>query len=299
MEHSDTSLNAIVSVIIPCYNHARYLGEAIESVLSQDYPHIEIIVIDDGSVDETKKVCDSFPAVQHVYQDNQGLSAARNAGILKSRGDFLVFLDADDWLLAHAIETNLQYLLDDPELAFVSGAYLKVVGEDRKAEEKKVVVDSQHYLHFLQGNYISMHATVMYRRWSFNEIKFDPSLKACEDYDIYLRISRVYKVHHHQKLIAAYRIHNENMSGNIGLMIDTALAALERQKPFLKTVEEKRSLVKGKRNWTNYYSGLLYVKLLKQLQQKVEMNSREVELLKKMDDCLYYKLLIKKYLNAG
>jgi glycosyltransferase involved in cell wall biosynthesis len=299
MEHSDNSLNPMVSVIIPCYNHGQYLPEAIESVLSQGYPQIEIIVVDDGSVDDTKKVCETFPGVQHVYQHNQGLSAARNTGIIKSKGEFLVFLDADDWLLAHAITTNLQYLLDDPELAFVSGAYLKVVGPERKAEEKKVIVDNQHYLNFLQGNYISMHATVMYRRWSFNEIRFDPLMKACEDYDIYLRISRVYKVHHHQKLIAAYRIHDENMSGNIGLMIDTALTALEKQKPFLKTIEEKRSLKKGKRNWTNYYSGLLYVKLVIQLLQKIKMNTDELQLLKKTNAWLYFKFLIKKYLHAG
>jgi glycosyltransferase involved in cell wall biosynthesis len=224
---------------------------------------------------------------------------ARNAGILKSKGEFLVFLDADDWLLENAISTNLQYLLNDPELAFVSGAYLKVVGKERKAEEKKVIVDSQHYLNFLQGNYISMHASVMYRRWSFNDIKFEPSLKACEDYDVYLRIARIFRVHHHQKLIAAYRIHHENMSGNIGLMITTAIQALERQKPFLNSQEEKRSLIKGKRNWISFYSVMLYIKFLQQLKQKIKLNKAEIDLLKQLDIWLYFKLMVKKYLNVG
>ncbi len=91
----------LVSIIIPCFNYGRYLRDAIESVISQGYPHKEIIVVDDGSSDETKQIAEKYQDVKYVYQDNQGLSAARNTGIKNSRGDFLVFLDADDLSLIH------------------------------------------------------------------------------------------------------------------------------------------------------------------------------------------------------
>jgi glycosyltransferase involved in cell wall biosynthesis len=94
----------LVSVVIPCYNQAHFLGEAIESVLAQTYRHYEIIVVDDGSPDTTSKVTSSYPAVRYLRQSNAGLSAARNAGMNVSRGQFLVFLDADDRLLEDALQ---------------------------------------------------------------------------------------------------------------------------------------------------------------------------------------------------
>src|SRR5262245_20604446 len=93
----------LVSVIIPCYNHAHYLGEAIESVLAQTVQDFEIIVVDDGSTDSTADVAARYPRVRYVRQNNQGLSAARNTGIKHGLGRFLVFLDADDLLLPGAL----------------------------------------------------------------------------------------------------------------------------------------------------------------------------------------------------
>src|SRR5215831_10044969 len=78
----------LVSVIIPCYNKANFLGEAIESVLQQTYPHYEIIVVDDGSSDASAAVAKRYPTVPYVYQSNQGLSGARNAGLRASGGNY-------------------------------------------------------------------------------------------------------------------------------------------------------------------------------------------------------------------
>ena len=91
-------LAPLVSVVIPCYNSARYLGETIESVLAQTYARVEVIVVDDGSTDATPKIAQSYP-VQYVYQTNRGISAARNAGVVHSRGKYVQFLDHDDRLL--------------------------------------------------------------------------------------------------------------------------------------------------------------------------------------------------------
>ena len=120
----DTSLTAqhqsdgrpLVSVIIPCYNSARYLAETIESVLAQTYPRVEIILIDDGSTDATAQIAQDYP-VNYVYQANRGISAARNSGFLHSQGKYVLFLDHDDRLLPRGVEAGVKLLEEHPECA--------------------------------------------------------------------------------------------------------------------------------------------------------------------------------------
>ena len=112
---------ALVSVIIPCYNQARFLSEAIESVLAQSHRHFEIVVVDDGSSDRPEDVVASYSGVRCIRQANQGPSAARNVGIRASRGDYLVFLDADDRLLPEALTVGLEELNANAECTFVYG----------------------------------------------------------------------------------------------------------------------------------------------------------------------------------
>src|SRR5262245_2313662 len=104
-----------VSVVIACFNHARFLAEAIESALAQTYSPIEIVVVDDGSEDDSALVARRYP-VRLIQQSNQGLAAAGNAGVRVSRGTFVMRLDADDRLQPTYVEETLQPLLDDPEL---------------------------------------------------------------------------------------------------------------------------------------------------------------------------------------
>lgn len=252
----------LVSVIIPCYNHGRYLKDAFESVWTQSYPNIEIIVVDDGSTDNTREVTESSNNVKYIYQSNQGLSAARNTGIKNSSGKFLVFLDADDWLLPGAVQTNVQFIMQDDSLAFVSGAHQKIFVETGKIVDEIEEINSNHYWHLLQGNYIGMHATVMYRRSVFDEFLYDTTLKACEDYDLYLNITRKYPVLHHTKKIAGYRLHNSNMSGDRVLMLETVLKVLVRQKKKLNNNWEKKAFENGKKVWKKYYSSILYKEVM-------------------------------------
>ncbi|AHM60585.1 family 2 glycosyl transferase [Flammeovirgaceae bacterium 311] len=261
MDRQPTIPSAVVSVIIPCYNHGNYLTEAVESIYQQGYSPVEIIVVDDGSSDNTKDIAARLKGVQYVYQQNQGLSAARNTGIRHATGEFIIFLDADDWLLPGAITTNLRYLQQNPKAAFVSGAHDKVFVDTNTVREERSEVTQDHYAHLMQGNYIGMHATVMYRRWVFNEFQYDTSLRSCEDYDLYLKITRKYPVVHHGEKIAAYRLHNSNMSGNIPFMLSMALAVLDRQQQQLKTSKEKEAFRRGHGIWKEYYTKELYQKL--------------------------------------
>lgn len=253
-----------LSVIITTYNHAHYLPQSISSVLQQDYQNIEVIVVDDGSTDNTKAVVSQYPEVKYVYQTNQGLSAARNTGIDHSKGDYLVFLDADDWFLEGAFTQSVAVLEAHPQAAFIYGGHIKVNEKNEvfSAREKQDITE-EHYRYLLHYNFIAMHATVFYRRWVFSNLQYDTSLKACEDYDMYLKITRHHPVVYHNYLVAAYRKHSESMSGNIPLMIKTGQEVMRRQLPLLRSKEEKEWSAKGKQYWKRYYGKELYKQLVK------------------------------------
>ena len=114
MEH------ATVSVVIPCYGQAHFLREAIESVIAQAHP-TEIVVVDDGSPDNTAEVAARYPQVRYVRQENKGLAEARNSGFRVATGDYLMFLDADDRLTPNAVEAHLKCFAEHPEAQLVVG----------------------------------------------------------------------------------------------------------------------------------------------------------------------------------
>lgn len=260
MESVDT-IRPKVSVIITGYNHGEFLADAIQSVQRQTYQPVEIIVVDDGSTDNTPEVARRFPDVKYLYQANSGLSAARNTGVRASVGKYVVFLDADDWLYNEAIAINLNHLKRNKHCVFVSGAHDKVdTWGYVLGEEETKVVEKNHYLELLQGNYIGMHATVMYHRSLFDEFAFDTTLRACEDYDLYLKIARKYPVCHHNHKIAAYRIHGSNMSKDYVLMLENVLKVCTRQKAGLAR-HEKPFYETGLKVWKEYYSSKLFASL--------------------------------------
>jgi hypothetical protein len=231
-ERAEPGEMALVSVVIPCFDQAGFLGEAIESVLAQTYPHFELIVVDDGSHDNTAEVAGRYPGVRVLRQENQGLPAARNAGLNASSGDFVTFLDADDRLKPRALEIGLQTLRAHPDCAFVSGQ-VELTGHDgsllRAAQH--LIVDRDHYRVLLQGNPILSPATVMYRRQAFDVVGgFDPKLAACEDYDLYLRLTRRFQAYTHDECVAEYRHHGDNMHRDPARMLVGALAALRKQR---------------------------------------------------------------------
>jgi len=278
----------MVSVIIPCYNHGKYLANAIQSILSQNYPSIEIIVVDDGSVDNTKTVCLEYPEVKYIYQINSGVSAARNTGIKHATGEFLVFLDADDWFLNNAIKTNVDYLLNNADAAFVSGGYeLYYEPEDKTWTIQQEITDDP-YCKLLEKNFIGMHATVMYRSWVFEKFAYNESLSYCEDYVLYLQITRLYPIIHHTKLIAVYRKHDYNSSANYAGMMKSALMVLSSQKKNIKNQNEKKSYEKGLIYWKTYYSTKIYENLMGKLYAgEVKFDKNELRVLKKNNKKLY------------
>jgi glycosyltransferase involved in cell wall biosynthesis len=289
-------VEALVSVIIPCYNHGRYLSKAIESVLTQTYTHFEIIVVDDGSNDETKEIAQNYKEVKYVYQMNQGLSAARNTGIDESTGEYLVFLDADDWLLTDALMINLHFIQGAPQLAFVSGGFRFFFNKDQKMWDEISKVESNHYCHLLQKNFIAMIATVMFQRWVFNSFRYDTTLKVCEDYDLYLRVARRHPIVHHTELIAVYFIHDLNVSKGSAKMLNTALQILDAQKSGLRSAEERQWFNLGQTFWRKWYCTIMRDEMVKALNDTMEANMVTLETLKKHNKQLYFDLILKTFL---
>lgn len=256
MEAAPAPACPLVSIIIPCYNYGHFLAEAIESVARQTYPAKEIVVVDDGSTDDTAAVAARYPEVRYVHQPNQGLSAARNTGIQQSQGTYLVFLDADDWLLPDALACNVAQLQRHPQAAFVAGAYTRVYADGRPPERKDAIMPARPYEALLsRGNFIAMIAAVMFARWAFGQARYDPSLANCEDYDLYLAIARHHPIVQHNQPLAAYRIHTAAMSAVALPMLHGALKVLRRQRPHLRGPAEIEAYYRGLHFWHTYYAG--------------------------------------------
>lgn len=247
-----------VAVVITTHNHARFLAGAIESVLSQRIPADDVVVVDDGSLDHPEVVVARYPSVRLIAQTNQGLSAARNAGLHAVRTDTVVFLDADDRLHPEAIASGLACLARHPGAALVYGAYRLIDGDDQPfGHTHYTAVGTDPYRDLLAGNVIGMHATVLYDRAQLSALGgFDVTLRRCEDYDVYLRLARTAApIASHPTLVADYRWHGANMSGDHRRMLRTVLAVHDRQAEHARLRPDTAAAWDlGRRNWRRYYA---------------------------------------------
>ena len=119
-----------VSVIIPVYNGELYLEEALKSVFDQAYPHLEVVLVDDGSTDRSAEIAHSFPGIRYLSQTNQGPGAARNAGISIADGDLITFLDSDDVWPVDRIRTQVDFMFGNPDIGFAFGRCLAFLEPD-------------------------------------------------------------------------------------------------------------------------------------------------------------------------
>jgi cellulose synthase/poly-beta-1,6-N-acetylglucosamine synthase-like glycosyltransferase len=248
----------LVSVVIPCFNQQEYVGDAIESVQRQTYKAVEVVVVDDGSDDNSADVIRSYPGVRYLRQDNHGLARARNAGLEASTGTFVVFLDADDWLLRRAVELGVQALSARPECMFAAGHYVHVLPTGRVVPKPAVALaEGAAYRELLAatGFTIAHGGSVVYRRSVFEAVGgFDPRWDAAADYDLYLRIARSYMVCAHARPTAAYRVRPESMSQNPDAMMDAVLEVHAAQRAFVEgDAELTAAYNEGRRFWREYY----------------------------------------------
>lgn len=198
-----------VSVIIPAYNKSEYTRRTVESVLIQTYSNVEIIVVDDGSSDETAKVMSQFAGRIHFIQKvNGGCCSARNAGIRKSSGEYLTFLDCDDLLCPEKLQQCVDYLDKNPRFGFVyTAAYFidendQIVGSYNHPRSKEgKILDS-----LIAGNFIC-NSTVVVRREVLEEAGlFDETIFIPADWDMWLRLSKVSQAGYINQPLLKYRV---------------------------------------------------------------------------------------------
>lgn len=216
----------LVSVIVPTYNCERFANEAISSILTQDYPNIEVIVVDDGSTDGTiDGLPHKNPRVKVMQQKNAGPAAARNRGAAVARGEFLAFLDCDDVWLPGKLTAQVQFLLHNPEVCLVHGNYLDWYPDEagsyppassfasQYAPAPQATSDSGWAYTELLVSFVLCTSTVLMRREHFQRVGgFDESFRIGEDYDLWLRLSRIAPMHKLDRLCILYRKHGANVT---------------------------------------------------------------------------------------
>ncbi|MEO7257550.1 MAG: glycosyltransferase family A protein [Sphingomicrobium sp.] len=244
-----------MSVVIPTYNHARFLGGAIDSVLAQTIAAAEIIVVDDGSTDRPEEVVIQYPAVRLIRQDNRGLAAARNTGWHAASNPFVTFLDADDLLRPNALEVGLGQLERHPDAAFTYAAYANLYWPSgRTVPVAFRPVPEDGFAAILRVNPIGMHGTVLYRRTCLEAVGgFAEELAASEDYELYLRLAARFLVACSPEVLADYRQHDSNMSRDQAFMLRAVLRVARRY----QAEARKRGLLTdyrdSLRNWKSWY----------------------------------------------
>jgi glycosyltransferase involved in cell wall biosynthesis len=235
-----SSASLSVSAVVNCYNSAAFLREALESILHQSHLPDEIVIVDDGSVDDTARIAKDFVGgnIRYIYQENQGLAAARNTGIRATSGDVLVFLDADDTWLEHKTEQQLKILASDSAIGLVSGHR---IWWEPETDQRKLI---KHSLprnglktEILIRNFIGNASMIMIRRSVLDRAGwFDPALRYAEDLDLWIRVVAETGIAIADLPVIIYRSHpasltHQNHHRRAFLELEVCLRAIEKVVP--------------------------------------------------------------------
>ncbi|HIK50940.1 MAG TPA: glycosyltransferase [Oscillatoriales cyanobacterium M59_W2019_021] len=207
-----------VSVIIPAYNGDRFIAETIETVLRQTYPHFEIIVIDDGSIDRTRAVLEPYgDRIRYVYQDNQGVAAARNRGLELTEGEFVVFLDQDDICHPDKLALQISCFQEHPEAGMVHSGWQRVDADGKPLADVEMwhqvpVLDAAGWLQWMP---ILFSAMMFRREWLERVGPLDSGFKQACDVDLVQRLVLLgCQTAWVRQITVGYRQHDRNDSLN-------------------------------------------------------------------------------------
>jgi glycosyltransferase involved in cell wall biosynthesis len=268
----------MVSVIIPTYNCARYINESIKSVLDQTYKDFEIIVIDDGSADNTKSVLQTYVEsgkIKYIYQGNMGPGAARNRGIQMSGGDYIAFLDADDILLPDSLQKRvrlfekypfLDMVFSDVFIESIEGQgleqgflqkkeFLKKFGKMIEIQDNDdIVFKKDLYIHMFKPPFMSLTITIMTKRSAFDRVgMFRTDITSHEDKDMWLRLAENGRVGFVAEPLVIYKNYRSSLT------VKDAVRRANNRIKFYNTVldrfandREMCSSVKKRFAWINF-----------------------------------------------
>lgn len=227
----------LVSVVVPVYNGSRYLRQALDSALAQTYRPLEVVVVDDGSTDSSPEIIASYGSrVRSLRQPNGGVALARNAGICAASGDWIAFLDQDDWWLPEKIEKQIALFDADATLGLVHTGVLQYRESVAAFVDPVYPTDGSPRLRgrcyelLLLGNAI-FNSSVMIRKSVLATAgMFDPSIagNTCQDYDLWLRIARHYPLGFVPEPLTVLRLHDEQGTWDRRAMLSDELRVLER-----------------------------------------------------------------------
>ncbi len=207
-----------VSVVIPTFNRAHYVVETINSVLAQTLKDLEVIVVDDGSTDNTREAVEKFgDPVKYVYQNNGGVASASNAGFRSSTGEYVGLLGDDDLWLSNKLEVQVKELDRNPQLGFVC-SQADVFNDDGILYTLKRYDNKDTYEDLFNNNFVPT-LTVLMRRSCVEQIGFlDETIASAEDYDYWLRLARRWPFKFIDQTLAKWRMTPNSVSKNLNKM---------------------------------------------------------------------------------
>lgn len=251
----------LVSVIVPCFNYARFVGDAIASILEQDYPNFELIVVDDGSTDDSLDIIDKaikdcakaslVRNVEVVSQHNAGVSAALNYGLTRANGEFVATFDADDLMVPGRLSLQVAYLKDNPVVGCVGGRATRIdeKGNLLSSKTKDTIICSYDFEAALKCALVVGGNLAMYRREALAVVGgYDPDIKI-QDFQMTLKIAHAgYRVDVLPDIITLYRKHHGSLSSQYKSELDYGIKLIETYKSYPGYESAKaRLLVKAMR----------------------------------------------------
>ena len=184
-----------VSIIIPTYNRRDYITTALDSVLGQTYKDYEIIIVDDGSSDDTKEVIRPYgEIIRYFYQENRGIAAARNRGIRESRGEFIALLDSDDYWHPEKLKRQVNYLTENPQYGMVATRCSSIAPDGTFRKKNRPGKSGWILTDIFKSNFIRTSSALITRKCLDTVGLFDESLPECEEYDLWLRIAKDFPI---------------------------------------------------------------------------------------------------------
>ena len=201
-----------ISIMMPTYNNAKYIKQAIESIYAQNYDNIEIIVVDDGSTDNTKEIVQQYKDIKYFYIEHKGISVARNTALEKSKGEYIAFLDSDDYWLPNKLNTQIQYFKDHPDCEIVFTKYENFF-EDEKLKTNKRAMHEKMMEKFLK-QYLP--SSVIKKELFEKYGNFDENFSGVEDTEfLYRLLKKGVSINHIiPEVFYVRRIHGKNVTLN-------------------------------------------------------------------------------------
>ncbi len=277
MNVKHSSDRPLVSAVIPTYNCEPWIKEAVGSVLNQTYSNIEILVVDDGSTDNTRKVLSPYikkNIIHYFYQNNQGPGSARNTGIRKAKGEYVAFLDADDLWLTEKTEKQLAVLEEKAEIKLVlSDSYIIDEKDGRKKEFRNThPKDSeQTIIHFFQNRIQRITPTVMAERESVLSIGgFEEDLPQREDHFFLMKMCSEFQIEYIQNFLAKVRDRDKSTGG---VPVEDPEAVYENYEPFIYKSVRKFPFLRN-------YESEAYARLHHSISYKYYLRGQRIKALK-------------------